>query len=206
MGQSVTCGELVKKLGGELIGNPNLLIDSVASLDSSLKNSISFFNNSKYLDSLKNTSVAIVILAREDLIHHKGPAIITNNPYLYFAKVSRLLNPNKNFKKEIHKSANIHHTSKLGKDLYIGPNVVIEENVTLNDGVILHAGSVIEAGTIIGAYSIVHPHSVIKSNTIIGKNCILYAGSVIGSDGFGYAKDDNEWFAIPQIGLSLIHI
>ena len=69
MGQSVTCGELVKKLGGELIGNPNLLIDSVASLDSSLKNSISFFNNSKYLDSLKNTSVAIVILTREDLFH-----------------------------------------------------------------------------------------------------------------------------------------
>jgi UDP-3-O-[3-hydroxymyristoyl] glucosamine N-acyltransferase len=204
MGQSVTCGELVKKLGGELIGNPNLLIDSVASLDSSLKNSISFFNNSKYLDSLKNTSVAIVILAREDLIHYKGPAIITNNPYLYFAKVSRLLNPNKNLKKEIHKSAIIHHTSKLGTDLYIGPNVVIEENVTLNDGVILHAGSVIEAGTIIGAYSIVHPHSVIKSNTIIGKNCILYAGSVIGSDGFGYAKDDNEWFAIPQIGRVIL--
>jgi UDP-3-O-[3-hydroxymyristoyl] glucosamine N-acyltransferase len=123
---------------------------------------------------------------------------------LYFAKVSQLLNPNKILKKEIHKSAIIHPSCKLGQDLYIGPNVVIEENVSLGDDVVIHAGSIVESDSAIGNASVIHPHVVIKAKTIIGKNCILYAGCIIGSDGFGYAKDDSKWLAIPQIGRVLL--
>ena len=99
MGQVITSGDLVKKFGGELIGDSNILIDSAASLESSNQNSVSFFNNSKYQDLLKITKAAIVITNSEGLAFRKGPAIITNNPYLYFAKVSRLLNPSKALKK-----------------------------------------------------------------------------------------------------------
>jgi UDP-3-O-[3-hydroxymyristoyl] glucosamine N-acyltransferase len=123
---------------------------------------------------------------------------------LYFAKVSQLLNTSKTLKKEIHKSAIIHPSCKLGQDVYIGPNVVIEENVSLGDDVIIHAGSIIESDSAIGNASVIHPHVVIKTNTIIGKNCILYAGCIIGSDGFGYAKDDSKWLAIPQIGRVIL--
>ena len=204
MGQVITSGDLVKQLGGELIGDSNILIDSVASLESSNQNSISFFNNPKYLDLLKITKAAIVITNSEGLAFRKGPAIITNNPYLYFAKVSRLLNPSKSLKKEIHKSAIIHPTCKLGQDIFIGPNVVIEENVSIADGVTVHAGVIIESDNIIGDNSTIHPNVVIKTNTIIGRNCTIYSGSVIGSDGFGYAKDNDKWFAIPQIGKVII--
>ena len=204
MGQKITSGDLVKKLGGELIGDPNLLINSVASLASANQNSISFFNNPKYLDLLKSTKAAVVIINRVDLPDRSGTSIVIDNPYLYFAKVSQLLNPNKILKKEIHKSAIIHPSCKLGQDLYIGPNVVIEENVSLGDDVIIHAGSIIESDSAIGNASVIHPHVVIKANTIIGKNCILYAGCIIGSDGFGYAKDDSKWLAIPQIGRVLL--
>lgn len=200
MGQVITSGDLVKKFGGELIGDSNILIDSAASLESSNQNSVSFFNNPKYQDLLKITKAAIVITNSEGLTFHKGPAIITNNPYLYFAKVSRLLNPSKALKKEIHKSAIIHPTCKLGQDIFIGPNVVIEENVSIANGVEVHAGVVIESDIVIGDNSIIHPNVVIKTNTIIGKNCTIYAGCVLGSDGFGYAKDNDKWFAIPQIG------
>ena len=200
MGQTITSGDLIKQLGGELIGDSNILINSVASLESANKNSVSFFNNSKYLDLLKNTKAALVILNKGSCALHSGACIVVDNPYLYFAKISRLLNPIKILKKEIHKSAIIHSTCKLGKDIYIGPNVIIEENVSIADGVTVHAGVIIESDNIIGSHSTIHPNVVIKTNTIIGKNCTLYAGAVIGSDGFGYAKDNDKWLAIPQIG------
>ncbi len=200
MGQTITSGDLIKQLGGELIGDSNILINSVASLESANKNSVSFFNNSKYLDLLKNTKAALVILNKESCALHAGACIVVDNPYLYFAKISRFLNPIKILKKEIHKSAIIHPTCKLGKDIYIGPNVIIEENVSIADGVTVYAGVIIESDNVIGGHSTIHPNVVIKTNTIIGKNCTLYAGAVIGSDGFGYAKDNDKWLAIPQIG------
>ena len=200
MGQTITSGDLVKKLGGELIGDTNILINSVASLESANKNSVSFFNNSKYLSLLKNTKAALVILDRESSGYYVGARIVTDNPYLYFAKISRLLNPIKILKKEIHKSAIIHSTCKLGSDIYIGPNVIIEENVSVANGVTIHGGVIIESDNVIGDNSIIHPNVVLKTNTIIGKNCTIYAGAVIGSDGFGYAKDNDKWLAIPQIG------
>ena len=204
MAQTITSGDLVKKLGGELIGDSNILINSVASLESAHKNSISFFNNPRYSDLLRTTKAAVVIVNRESLSFRSGVSIVIDNPYLYFAKVSQLLNPSKSLKKEVHKSAIIHPSCKLGLDIYIGPNVVIDENVSIDDGVVIHAGSMIEADSVIGKASVIHPHVVIKANTIIGKNCTLYAGCVIGSDGFGYAKDDNKWIAIPQTGRVIL--
>ena len=204
MGQTITSGDLVKKLGGELIGDSNILINSVASLEAAHKNSISFFNNPRYLDLLKTTKAAVVIIDRDDLPDRSGTSIVIDNPYLYFAKVSQLLNPSKSLKKEVHKSAIIHPSCKLGLDIYVGPNVVIDENVSIDDDVVIHAGSMIEADSVIGKASVIHPHVVIKANTIIGKNCTLYAGCVIGSDGFGYAKDDNKWIAIPQTGRVIL--
>ena len=204
MGQTITSGELIKKLGGELIGDSNILINSVASLESAHQKSISFFNNPRYTDLLKTTKSAVVIVDRESLSFRKGASIVVDNPYLYFAKVSQLLNPTKPLKKEIHKSAIIHPSCKLGQDIYIGPNVVIDENVSIDDSVVIHASSMIEADSVIGKASVIHPHVVIKASTIIGKNCTLYAGCVIGSDGFGYAKDDSKWLAIPQIGRVIL--
>jgi len=204
MGQTITSGDLVKKLGGELIGDSNIFINSVASLESAHQNSISFFNNPRYSELLKTTKAAVVIVNRESLSFRTGVSIVTDNPYLYFAKVSQLLNPIISLKKEVHKSAIIHPSCKLGKDIYIGPNVVIDENVSIEDGVNIHAGSMLEADSVIGKASVLHPHVVIKANTIIGKNCTLYAGCIIGSDGFGYAKDDNNWLAIPQIGRVIL--
>ena len=204
MAHTITSGDLVKKLGGELIGDSNILINSVASLESAHKNSISFFNNPRYSDLLRTTKAAVVIVNRESLSFRSGVSIVIDNPYLYFAKVSQLLNPSKSLKKEVHRSAIIHPSCKLGLDIYIGPNVVIDENVSIDDGVVIHAGSMIEADSVIGKASVIHPHVVIKANTVIGKNCTLYAGCVIGSDGFGYAKDDNKWIAIPQTGRVIL--
>jgi UDP-3-O-[3-hydroxymyristoyl] glucosamine N-acyltransferase len=204
MAQTITSGDLVKKLGGELIGDSNILINSVASLESAHQNSISFFNNLRYSDLLRTTKAAVVIVNKESLSFRTGVSIVVDNPYLYFAKVSQLLNPSKSLKKEVHKSAIIHPSCKLGQDIYIGPNVVIDENVSIDDGVVIHVGSMIEADSVIGKASVIHPHVVIKANTVIGKNCTLYAGCVIGSDGFGYAKDDSNWLAIPQIGRVIL--
>ena len=109
MGQTITSGDLVKKLGGELIGDPNILINSVASLESADQNSISFFNNPKYSNLLKITKAAVVIIDKDDLPDRSGTSIVIDNPYLYFAKVSQLLNPSKT------RDFIIRDLSKIGK-------------------------------------------------------------------------------------------
>ena len=80
MGQTITSGDLVKKLGGELIGDSNVFINSVASLESAHQNSISFFNNPRYSELLKTTKAAVVIVNRESLSFRTGASIVTDNP------------------------------------------------------------------------------------------------------------------------------
>ncbi len=204
MGQVITIGDIQKELSGELIGDAKLTINSVASLDSASKNSIAFYNNIKFLESLKRTKAGIVILSKESLTHRNHDVIIVDNPHLYFAKISKLLHPHKILKKEIHPSVIIHPSAKMGKDLHIGPNTVIDENVIVSDNVIIHGNVIIEKDSIIGEHTIIHANATIKAKTVIGKKCTLSSGCIIGSEGFGYAKEDDTWVAIPQMGRVIL--
>jgi UDP-3-O-[3-hydroxymyristoyl] glucosamine N-acyltransferase len=129
----------------------------------------------------------------------KHNVIVSENPYLLFAKISQLLNKRDNLNYTIHDSV-VCQTKNLGGKLCIGPNVVIGENVILGDNSFIGANSYIGDNVKIGLNAYINPNVTLYDNIKIGDNVILHSGVVIGADGFGYASEDKSWVKIPQVG------
>ena len=201
---------IVDQLGGEIVGNTNTIIGRVGSLAFAQEGAIGFFKDAKYSNQLHETKASAVILKLEHSALTPLPQIITDNPYAYFAKVSALLNPVVTPPQSIHQHANINSDVKVPLTVSISANVTIESGVTLGEHVVIGAGCVIERGVHIGNHTVLEPNVTIKHGCVIGDDCHLFSGSVIGSDGFGYAEEVTEnqqrhWVKIPQVGRVILH-
>ncbi len=175
----MTLSVLVRKL--EICQNKKEFeIKGINTLADATEDEISFFDNEKYLSSLKNTKAGAVFI-REKFASHLpagSSAIISDNPYLSMANASKY------FAKgliRITDKRNIAKSATIQEGVSIGNGVKIGEDVTIL------AGTFIGEDVTIGEGSVIHPNVTIYNDTIIGKHCIIHAGAVIGSDGFGYA-------------------
>jgi UDP-3-O-[3-hydroxymyristoyl] glucosamine N-acyltransferase len=127
--------------------------------------------------------------------------IKVENAYEAFASLLRLVDQARPRKKGIHETAVIEPTAKIGKDVYIGPYAYLGENCVLGNGCSVYPHVYIGDNTSIGNNCILNPGVKIYHECLIGEGCIIHAGSVIGSDGFGFApQSDNEYMKIPQLG------
>ncbi len=202
---SFTLGELASKINAELIGNSECIIHQVNSLEKAKAGEISFFANRRYLKALANTSASAVLLKKEDQEYCKTGCLVLDNPYLGFALISRLLNPEKqNSTAWIDPSAAIDTDVKIGSNVFIGQRVYIGKNTVIGDNISIANGVVIGANVSIGAGTKIYPNTVIYDGVNLGKSVIIHAGVVIGADGFGIANDNGVWFKIPQIGKVII--
>ncbi len=186
-----TLGEIHEQLGGELIGDPQLLISSILPLESAGPDSISFLSNPKYRKQLQTCKAACVIVGESarELAVARGAAIITKDPYLYYAKLSQIWKKKQTFGQAaagVHVQAYVHPTAIVHPTASIGPFSVVEEGAT------------------IGAYTVLKSRVTVSYGCHIGDHCILHPGVVIGADGFGFAlnRDPNslEWVKIEQLG------
>ncbi|MBP9742190.1 MAG: UDP-3-O-(3-hydroxymyristoyl)glucosamine N-acyltransferase [Burkholderiales bacterium] len=192
--------ELIAKFGGTLRGE-DIEISSIMSIKDAKHGDITFFYDKKFSADLSNCSASAVILREEDLPFTSLPAIITDNPLLYYCYVSRLFNPPKKLPYGIKASAVIDNTATIGENCAISDNVVIGANVKLGGGCQIYPNVVIGDDVIIGDNVTIYPNVTIYARVTIGDECILHSGVVIGSDGFGYAPDKNKHrHKIPQIG------
>jgi UDP-3-O-[3-hydroxymyristoyl] glucosamine N-acyltransferase len=127
------------------------------------------------------------------------------NPYLIFAKAIELLHQPTRTAARIHPTAWIDETAQIGKEVSIGAYAVIGSQVVIEEGVEIRAHCVIHSRAHVGARTLLHSGVTIREDVVIGKRCIIQDNAVIGSDGFGYAKDDQgQWYKIPQIGKVII--
>jgi UDP-3-O-[3-hydroxymyristoyl] glucosamine N-acyltransferase len=200
----LTLTEIVEALGGVLASENDESIYCVGSLDYAQSGAISFFNDTKYTSSLNTSQASAVILKAEHASLTALPRIITDNPYAYFAKVSTLLNPQQKPVCGIHSSAHISDSAYISPSASLSANVYIGQNVQINEHVVIHAGCVIEDNVVINENTILEPNVTIKYGSKIGRSCHLYAGCVIGNDGFGYAEEQGRWVKIPQVGNVII--
>jgi len=200
----LTIAAIINTLGGEVSGDASTPIDRVGSLGYAQVGAIGFFMDTKYLNALTQTQASAVILKPEHTHLTALPKIITDNPYAYFAKVSSLLNPQPQRVAGIHQSVVIGEHTQIDPSVSIEANVVIADHVTLGADVFVGAGCVIEHHVVIEAGTVLEPNVTIKHGTKIGKHCHLYAGCVIGNDGFGYAEENGRWVKIPQVGRVVI--
>lgn len=200
----LSLGDIVDRLGGELIGDRGIVVRQVATLENAGHDTIAFFANDRYLGQLKSTRAAAVIVGAPQRGSIDLPRIVAANPYAYFARVSALLNPVPAVAAALHPAAVIDPEAILGTGVHAGANAVIEAGARIGDGCRIGAGSYIGAGTIIGEGGMLYPNVTVYHGCVLGKRVIVHAGAVIGADGFGIAMDAGQWLKVPQIGRVVI--
>lgn len=205
MAKNYSLNEIAKILGGQVLGDGNVLISKVASANSAQSGDISFINDSKYHKAMASSNASAWVLREKDSGLTELPKIIVDNPYAYFAKISSLLNPPATINLGIASTAVVSNTATIPVSCSIGELVVIGDNVGLGENVVIGHGCVIENDVDIASNTRLEPNVTIKHHCEIGENCHIFSGAVIGSDGFGYAEEAGVWLKIPQVGRVIIH-
>ena len=196
---------LAEKLDGEVRGDDNVEISKIATLSQAKEGDISFCSNPKYIKDLKETKASAVLITEEALEFCNTNAIVLSNPYMALAKVMEMFDKSPKPSGKIHNKAVISASAEIGSNVTIGANAVIGEGVVLGDNVVIGACATIDDGTKIGDDSIIKPNVSICYDVVIGERCIVHQNTVVGSDGFGNAKDESgEWIKIPQLGRVVI--
>jgi UDP-3-O-[3-hydroxymyristoyl] glucosamine N-acyltransferase len=197
-------GDIAEKLGCTLDGPEDLEITAVAGIEEAGPSELTFLSNPKYRRKLQSTRAAAVILAPADPDPGR-PTLRSANPYLDFARALELFYPLPRPRPGIHPTAAVDPDARLGRNPSIGPYVVIEAGVEIGGDCVLRGHVMIYEGAKIGHRFLAHSHAVVRENVQIGNDVILQNGAVIGSDGFGFARQaDGAYYKIVQAGTVVI--
>lgn len=194
-----TLQEIASLIEGEVIGNASLKISDISSLDEAREGEITFLAYSKYLIKAKQTKASAIIVSHK-IEGIAKPLIVTDNPYLAYAKIVTLFHQRPHLPKGIDKSAVVGEGTRIGKQVSIYPLVFIGKNVTISDRVIIYPHTFIGDDTVIEEETLIYSNVSIREHCRIGKRVIIHAGTVIGSDGFGFAPEGNRYHKITQVG------
>jgi UDP-3-O-[3-hydroxymyristoyl] glucosamine N-acyltransferase len=179
-------GSVVESLGGQLHGDPDLMILGLAPLQSAQSSQISFLSHPKYQQQLASSQAACVVVSPqfEALALARGPCIVTDQPYLYFARLTQLWKKSLpvSSKPRVHPSSVIDPSARIDPSATIGPLCVVE------------------AGAVIGANTELKSRVTVGEWCNVGARCLIHAGVVIGADGFGFAPNAGAWEKIEQLG------
>jgi len=188
--------------GGQLTGDPALVINGAASLLDAAPGEISFFADPRYALLLRKTE-ASAIFVPVDFVETIAPAQIrVANPAEAFAQIVAKLAPEPiKFVPGVHPTAVIHSTARLGHGVSVQPHVVIEAGATIGDDTVIGAGCYIGPECIVGAQTLLYPNTVIRERCIIGTRVIIHSGTVIGADGFGFEMIEGRFTKVPQTGI-----
>ena len=181
--KSFTLKELAKVTESILIGDPSIVVDNISSIANANSTSVTFLSNLKYSSSLANSKACAVVVHKNFEDDNKFNYLKSDDPYLTYAKLTKL------FKDEselvipfIHDSAVISDTASVSKKVHIGANVFIGPNCIINENVVINANC-----------------SLVK-DVEIGSGTIINFGTVLGSDGFGFAPSNKGYVKIEQLG------
>lgn len=201
---SYTVAELTTGLDVLIAGDSQCQITGVATLKNAEFGQLSFLSNAKYKKYLGCTKASAVVLSPQYADLCSTNAIITDNPYLIYAKIARFFMPDAKPSLAIDKTVIIGKNCKIAHDASIAAYVVIGDNVNIGSEVCIGAGSIIGNNCIIGDKSRLDCRVTIYDNVLIGARAEILSGTVIGSDGFGFANDKGIWYKVPQLGRVVI--
>ncbi|WP_332814941.1 UDP-3-O-(3-hydroxymyristoyl)glucosamine N-acyltransferase [Ramlibacter sp.] len=179
-------GDIVGSLGGELHGDPAIGIEGLAPLESAGPAQLSFLSNPRYGQQLAASKAACVIVgpAMAEPALGRGAAIVADDPYLYFARVTQLWKSR----------------SAPPQGPAVHPSAVVDPQAEVDPGARIGPLCVVERGARIGAGTVLKSRVTVGEGCVIGARCILHPGVVIGADGFGFAPRGGEWEKIEQLG------
>lgn len=192
--------ELAQAIGAELRGDPETLISGVGTLQRAEAGQLSFLSNPGYRRYLKSTRASAVVIGPADADHCPAAALISDNPYLSYARAAALLFPQPAIEAGVHPSAVVAASAQLDASAHIGACAVIGEDVSIGPDAYIGPGCVIEAGCHVGQASRLVARVTLCRDTLIGSRCLIHPGAVLGSDGFGLANENGRWEKVPQLG------
>ncbi len=195
--------ELAAWVQGSITGDGEVEIHGVAPIEDAKEGELTFIANPKYLPRLAETRASAVIVSPEVTSSEKT-LLRVKSPYLAFAKILTLFSQKPYQAGGINPNAWVSPTAQLGKDLTVFPFVTIGDGCRIGDRVTLYPGVCVGDHSSIGDDSILHPNVSVYPGMVIGQRVILHSGVVVGSDGFGYAKEGRKNIKIPQVGKVII--
>jgi UDP-3-O-[3-hydroxymyristoyl] glucosamine N-acyltransferase len=187
--------------------NPD--ITELAAVDEATTNTLSYIEGAKFAAQVGTTAASALILPFDEKLQvqaqQRGIAwIAAKEPRLLFAQAISLFYQPFRPTPEIHPSAFIHPTAKIGSDVYIGPHVAIQQGVEIGNGVIIHPNVVIYPDAKVGDRTVLHANCTIHERTRIGADCVIHSGAVIGSEGFGFVPTASGWLKMEQSGCTVL--
>ncbi|MGB7922908.1 MAG: UDP-3-O-(3-hydroxymyristoyl)glucosamine N-acyltransferase [Pyrinomonadaceae bacterium] len=198
--------ELARLTGARIDeGDADLEINGAAGLDDAVSGEVTFLANPRYTPRLQTTRASAIYVGEKVAVREGVAALRARDPYLAYTRALRLFHPESAFDPFIHPSAVIDPTARLAADVWVGACAVVGREVLIGAGVRIYPNATIYDGVSIGAGSVIHAGVSIREATQIGERVIVHNNAVVGSDGFGYAKDEEgHWLKIPQPGRVVV--
>jgi len=200
---AIRLSEIARVLGGEVLGDGALEIQGVGSLNEARAGEISFLDRCDMLPEAEQTEAAALIVPLQ-MERCPKPFIRIENPRLGFAKVLELFEPAPAISPGIHPTAIIAADAELGSDVTIGAYCVIGQGCNVGSGAILFPHCYLGRNCQVGDNTVLFPRVTLYDGVIVGRNCRIKSGAVIGSEGFGYVKDNGRHRRMPQLGTVVI--
>jgi len=203
-----SASQIALLVNGTVEGDPSATVDSFGKIEEAKNGQLAFLANPKYEDFLYSTEATIIIINASQALKNKIPATLIRVPDAYSA-FAQLLSAYQEMKsqqmKGIQEPSHISPSAKLGKDVFVGAFSYIGDNVEIGDNVKIYPQVFIGDNVKIGNNCVLHPGVKMYHGCTAGKNVTIHGGTVIGSDGFGFApQSDGTYKKVPQIGNVVI--
>lgn len=198
---------VAKAIGSELAGSEpaDVFLKDVMPLDDAGSGHLAFIDNRKYLEAYRATKASAIIVAPElvDLAPSAAIVLISENPYLAYARAAALFYPVRAIVPGIAGGSHVAAGASVSSSCRVEPGAVIEENVEISDNTVIGANAVIRAGVSIGTNCQIGANATLQ-HCKIGDRCIIHPGVCIGQDGFGFALAPDGHLKVPQLGRVIV--
>lgn len=197
---SIALGDLAVRFGCELRGDPDIRVDRVASLSQATAGSLTFLANPRLAPQLAATGASAVVLDPRSASACSVAALVTKNPHVVFARIAALLHPLPLLRPGVHASAQIDPGAQIDPSAEIAPYCVIGAGSVIGPRCYVGPQSVIGNGVQLGADGRLLARVTLLDGVQLGERVLIHPGAVIGSDGFGLAREGARWVKVPQVG------
>ena len=198
-----TAKQIAEILNGDIVGDPNVKVETLSKIEEAAEGSLTFLANPKYTPYIYTTKASIAIVG-QDFISEQNietTLIKVENAYSSFSKLLEYYNQIKNNKSGIESPIFISDSATYGEGVYIGAFSHIGENVVIGDHVKIYPNTFIGDNVTIGSHTTLFSGVKIYSDCVIGSHCFINSAAVIGADGFGFSPDETGAYQkVPQIG------
>ncbi len=192
--------DVARLIGARLEGDPDAVVTNIAGIDRAAPGDLTFVANPKYEQYIPTTAATGVICSPGITATGKN-LLKVDNPYLAYARVMQFVFPPKRQAGAVDPSACVGRDAQLGEGVTVYPLAFIGEGCRIGDNTTVYPGCFIGDGVTVGSDTVIYPNVTIREGCSIGSRVIIHAGAVIGSDGFGFAKDGARYEKIPQVGI-----